>query len=368
MTPDHTDWSGNLASVAAAPLVFCPGFPDIARRHEAWWNQAIIDRPLFIGTADRDPARPVTRRIELLSDPDAWMAAKLDDLKQTCFLGDALPHVRVDFGPVLLGAMLGGRTESGADTTWTHAFISDDWSNAPGWELRDNSPCWPQLCALTDRVAAEAAGRFLVCTPDLGGSADVLLNLRGATGLCMDAMTRPETLIQAIDAIYPAWERAFTMLYDTATAHGAGLIHWLLLWSSVPHFIPACDFNFMIAPEQFNRICLPDIARQTAAVGRGVFHLDGAGATNHIDALLEIPEMRAIQYVPGAGTPSALAWVDMFRKVQDSGRSVIVDCPMEEVLPLCEALKPEGLALSVRAPSAEGLDGCYAAFCRRFGA
>jgi hypothetical protein len=27
---------------------------------------------------------------------------------------------------------------------------------------------------------------------------------------------------------------------------------------------PACDFNFMIGPDQFNALCLPDIARQTA--------------------------------------------------------------------------------------------------------
>ena len=30
-------------------------------------------------------------------------------------------------------------------------------------------------------------------------------------------------------------------------------------------------------------------------------HLDGPGATRHIDALLEVPELTAIQYVIGAG-------------------------------------------------------------------
>ena len=66
--------------------------------------------------------------------------------------------------------------------------------------------------------------------------------------------------------------------------------------------IPACDFNFLIGPREFERLFLPDIARQAATAGRAIFHLDGPGAARHIDALLDLPELQAIQFVPGAGT------------------------------------------------------------------
>ena len=73
--------------------------------------------------------------------------------------------------------------------------------------------------------------------------------------------------------------------------------------------------------------------------------------------------IQAIQFTPGAGNPSALRWVDMFRKIQRKGRSVLVICPSEEVLPLCAALRPQGLALIVDdAPSPEALDALFAAF------
>ncbi|MCW5559694.1 MAG: hypothetical protein KIT22_17905, partial [Verrucomicrobiae bacterium] len=278
-----------MRQVAASSLEFCPDFPAIAARYKAWWHQALVDRPVFQASYNTRPERPITRRLELLEDGEAWLAAKRLDVAQTRFLGDALPHVRADFGPVLLGGMLGGRLEFGSDTGWTHAFIGDDWSNAPDWTLREDNPWWGLLRARAEEAARDAAGRYLLCTPDLGGSADVLLNLRGAQALCLDVLTQPERIPEALDGIYPAWHKAFSMLYEMATAHGAGLTHWLGIWSDAPYVVPACDFNFLIGQADFERLCLPDIARQAATVGRAVFHLDGPGAAKHIDALLEVP-------------------------------------------------------------------------------
>ena len=365
--PEIEEWSIGLEGVASAPLEFCEGFPEIARRFEAWWAQELFDRPVFIATANANPSRPITRRLDLLARPDAWFEEKFADMVQTHRVGDALPSVRVDFGPVLLGAMLGGRLEFGADTGWTHAFINDEWSNAPDWSLREDNPWWVQLRGLTRRVAEDAVGRYLVCGPDLGGAGDVLLNLRGSTQLCMDVIERPDLVRRTTDAIYPAWHQAFSEFNRIVAGRGAGLLHWLGLWSNRTYMIPACDFNYMISPAQFRDLFLPDIARQTATVGRAVFHLDGPGAANHIDALLEVPDIQAIQFTPGEGTPSALAWVEMFRKVQDRGRSILPICPAEEVLELCEALKPEGLAIIVTGALTPGqLDDLFREFARRY--
>lgn len=366
--PTKGVWASQLSRIAVQPLEFCPDFPAIAARYEAWWHQSLADRPIFQASYNTRPERPITRRLDLLEDGEAWFEAKLEDLKQTKYLGDALPHIRADFGPVLLGGMLGGRLEFGADTGWTHGFIDDAWSNAPDWALREDNPWWQLLRARAEQVAEHAAGRYLLCTPDLGGSADVLLNLRGASELCMDVLTQPERIPEALDAIYPAWHEAFSTLYSTALAHGAGLTHWIGVWSSQPYMVPACDFNFLIGQDDFNRLCLPDIARQAATVGRAAFHLDGPGAAKHIDALLEVSDIQAIQFTPGEGTPSALAWVEMFRKIQAKGRSLLVFCPPGEVLELCEVLRPEGLAILVLGEIApRDLENLYGAFCRRYG-
>ena len=366
-TPQLSVWAQSLQQIAAKPLKFCVDFPTIAWRFEAWWAHDLLDRPLFIAAANTDASRPITRRLELLDQPTVWFQAKFADMLQLHQVGDALPNIRVDFGPVLLGGMFGGKLEFSADTSWTRAFINDDWSNAPEWTIHDDNHWWTLLQELMQRVAEDAVGRYLVCTPDLGGSGDVLLNLRGSTQLCFDMIDQPHHICEAIDAIYAAWHRAFTTLYQCAVEQGAGLIHWLGLWSNRPYIVPACDFSSMVGLREFESIFLPDIVRQAATVGRAVFHLDGPDAARHIDTLLEVPDIQAIQFTPGARTPSALAWVHMFGRIQQCGRSLLVVCPPEEVITLCEALRPEGLGILVDAPlSPDELDDLFAQLCHRY--
>ena len=339
-------WSCALSNVARSSLEYRQDFPRVAERFEAWWGHDCIDRPVLIAAADTNSARPISKRLELLDDPPRWLSTKFADMLQWHRVGDTLPAVRVDFGPVMLGGLLGGRTEFSSNTTWTHRLIDgDDWCGEPEWTLSDDQPWFRLLRTLTELLAEHAKGRYLVCTPDLGGSCDVLLNLRGSSGLCLDVLERPDRVRAAVDAIYAAWHKAFTQLYRSTLPRGAGLIHWLGLWSNRPYMIPACDFCCMIGPREFESVCLPDIERQARTVGRAVFHLDGPGAPRHIDALLSVDALDAIQFTPGAASPSALAWVDMFRKIQARGKSVLVICPARELLELCERLSPQGLAI-----------------------
>src|SRR6476660_4754409 len=92
-----------LRAIASKPLEFRPDFPQVARRHEAWWAHDCLDRPLFLAQTNLNPIRPITKRLELLDRPDTWLAEKLRDMRQWHRVGDTLPNVRVDFGPVLLG-------------------------------------------------------------------------------------------------------------------------------------------------------------------------------------------------------------------------------------------------------------------------
>jgi hypothetical protein len=367
--PQIPNWAGMLASIAAQPLAFCPNFPKIARRHEVFWVKELVDRPLFIASVNKNPARPITKRLELIHDPDAWFEAKFADMQQIHRVGDALPTIRPDFGPVMLGRLFGGKTEYGANTTWTHAFIQDDWSNAPSWTIDECDPLWQHLQVLLKRIVQNAVGCYLVQTPNLGASSDVLLNLRGAERLALDTIDQPAQITRAVDAIYPAWRKAFMMLWEHVVEQGAGLIHFVGMWASAPHTVLECDFNALIGPGPFQELFLPDIRRQAATVGRAIFHLDGPDAARHVDTLLDVPELQAIQYVPGTGTPSALDKLAMLRKIQRRGKALQIVCPFEEVLPLCDSLEPAGLAFLVdNVPDAKGLDSLFAQFCRRFGA
>lgn len=342
--------TSQLAAIAAAPLEYCPDFPRIAQRHEQWWRGKLEGGPLLLPATNTNPARPLTRRLELLHDPDRWFSEKLLDLRQLHFGGDSLPYINVDFGMALMAAAFGAKVEFRDDIAWIQAFIHDDWANAPQWRLdRDNG--WLALArTLLAKVTEHAAGKYLVCPPDLGGSADLLASLRGSANLCMDVIDAPERLGNAIDALYPIWREIYLDQYHHAAQRGAGVCHWLGLWSNQPYVIPACDFSFVIGPKEFESICLPDIARQASDVGRAIFHLDGPGSARHIDALLKLPQLQAIQFTPGDATTSALAWVDLFRKIQNHGKCVLVSAPPKEVAELCQQVDPSRLAVSFSPP------------------
>lgn len=365
--PELDEWAGVLQSIAAQPLEYCPDFPTICQRFDAWWNQSCLDRPVFIGVANANPARAITKRLELLETPEAWFEAKLADLRQMHRVGDALPMVRPDFGPVVLAGVFGGKVEFGADTTWTHAFIEDDWSNAPEWKLHPENPWWSAIVRCSRMVAAQGKGKYLFQTPNLGSSADILLNLRGSTELCLDVVDQPEKIAAAVDAIYPAWREATRQLYSIALAEGVGVTHHTMTWADVPHTPLECDFNYLIGTHDFERLFLADIARQSATLNRCLFHLDGPGAVKHLDALLSVPSIQAIQYVPGEGTPSALPWVGMYRKIQAAGKSVQIVCTADDVLPLCRELKPEGVCYFITTPlRPDQLDQLFNEFERQF--
>jgi 5-methyltetrahydrofolate--homocysteine methyltransferase len=360
-------WAAALRQVAAQPLALCPDFPAIARRLEAWWAHDLLDRPVLTGGVNPKPERPITRRLELLHDPDAWFAAKYADMLQVHRVGDSLPSIRLQFG--WLGGSFGCKSEYSSDTSWTYPTINDDWSSAPDWKVNEEDADWKRAQTLARRVAQDAVGRYLVMSSGFGMGGDMLMSMRGSTELCLDLIEQPERVRAAIDAIYPAWHRMVTEEFSIVTGAGAGWVQSLGLWSSRPCIIPQCDFSFMISTPHFERIFLPEIARQAATVGRAVFHLDGPGVARHIEAILQVPDIQAIQWVPGDGSPSPLPWIDMLRMIQRRGRSLQVICPPLDVLPLCDALRPEGLAIAVSGGSltCSEMDDLFAAFCHRYG-
>jgi len=368
--PELAGWTAVLRDVAAGPLSYCRDWPRVAQRYEAWWAHDVTDRPLFTGSVNTNPSRRITRRVDLIDQPELWMETKLQDLAQIRRVGDSLPFIRVEM-PVLAN-MLHSKTEYSLteDTVWTWPTIQDDWSNRPEWIWHDDDPLLGTMRRLTRMVSADAVGRYLVGSAGIGMGGDNLVGMRGSAALCMDLIDQPENVVAAIDAYYPLWLGLLREFYNITSAAGAGLMHPTVpVWSSRPYVSVQCDFSYMISTRHFRAIFLPEVVRQAATVGRAVFHLDGPGVANHVDAILDVPEIEAIQWVPGDGMESILPWIPMLQKIQRRGRSLQVICPPDDLDAVCEALKPEGLMMTVgRGLPAAELDALYVRFCRRYGA
>jgi len=338
-------WSGRLKQVASRPLDLCPDFPDIARRWERWWNFD-ADRPLLCTCPPKGQAPRWDKAFDLVEDPPAWLAVMKQQVANRHWVGEAIPNIRLDIGPVSMAAFLGAPLHFAVreNTTWQDPVI-EQWTDDSIPDFDPGNRWFRAILELAEYTAGDAAGNYLVTLPDLTGAIDAIANMRGTQDLLMDVLECPESIARAADRVVDAWEQVNASLYETVTSRGAGLISWLLAWSDVPYTLPTCDFNFMIGPDAFREICLPSLVRQARIAGRCLFHLDGPGASRHAEALAEEPAITAIQYTPGAGTPSALAKLDMLKMIQSAGKPLLICPPAEEVPQLVDELDPRGLVI-----------------------
>ena len=74
----------------------------------------------------------------------------------------------------------------------------------------------------------------------------------------------------------------------------------------------------------FDEFVLPELAESCRKLDRTIYHLDGVGELNHLDSLLTIKELNAIQWVPGAGQPGRDKWPEVQKKIIDGGKNIQV--------------------------------------------
>jgi hypothetical protein len=97
----------------------------------------------------------------------------------------------------------------------------------------------------------------------------------------------------------------------------------------------------------FNEVFLPGIRRECRFLDRSIYHLDGPGALRHLDAILSIPELEALQFVPGAGNEGYARWIEVYQRAQAAGKAIQVICKLDEMDLVVETLDPHGVLLSV---------------------
>ena len=91
-----------------------------------------------------------------------------------------------------------------------------------------------------------------------------------------------------------------------------------------------------------------------------IYHLDGPGALRHLDTLLEIDKLDAIQFVYGDGARPATRWLDVYMRIQDAGKNIHVSLDAWEVDAFIEHLRPEGVMLCTSTDTVEEADALVA--------
>jgi hypothetical protein len=204
---------------------------------------------------------------------------------------------------------------------------------------------------LLEAAAARGSGRYYVGIPDLNGPGEILARLRGTQRLALDLIENPEYIKPALEEINVAWLRYWQAAVGVVHQWVEGYFHWIGIWSDRPSVDLQCDFSCLISPQMFEEFFLPALEEQTRWVERTVYHLDGPGATRHLDHLLSLPRLDCVQWIPGAGAPPVSSWIRLLRRIQAKGKLIQLFCEPWEVEVLLTELEPEGVLLTTACTS-----------------
>jgi hypothetical protein len=342
-----------------------PDYEQSRQRIEAFWERELIDRPVTMFWLEKPPdMRVPLPESHHSTAEERWLDAEyqarlaLATLSNREFVGDTLPVAYPNLGPDVFASFYGCPLHFGDyGTSWSEPVLHD-WSQADHLRLNWDSPYLRKLHEMTDALLEVGKDKFIVGMTDWHPGGDCIAALRDPQNLAMDMILHPEevkTLLGRLEADYFAVYETF---YEKLRAAGQPITTWLPLLHDGKYYVVSNDFSIMIGKQMFDDIFLPGIVNECRYLDRSIYHLDGPGALRHLDSLLEIPELHAIQFVFGAGNEGYHKWVDVYRRIQAAGKGVQVICDFAELPQVMETLDPHGLFLEVSgAPSRQAAEG-----------
>lgn len=310
-----------------------PDFAETRERMISFWEGRPLDRPIVWVTAPRRepiPGPPAPEKPEdpvaFWTDQDYRLAAAEAAVRGTFYGGEAVPTFIPQLGPGSLAIHLGSEPVFMPGTVWYEPCL-DDLASGPDLKYRAHETWWVWTQELVRRAREIGAGKWVVAFPDFIENLDTLASLRGSLELLTELVDAPEAVHRYQEQILELYFRYYDELCVIMDVWDQGSV-----FVSFPGWGPGrvcklqCDMSCMISEGMFREFVQPYLAAQCRRVDHAFYHLDGPDAVQHLEALLEIPELHGIQWTPGAGAEPvhSRAWWPMFRRIQEAGKSLFL--------------------------------------------
>jgi 5-methyltetrahydrofolate--homocysteine methyltransferase len=307
---------------------------DAKRMWDGYWKRENAGRPIMNVIArksddERVMALPEELAVRDINDCYFDAARKVARYRHFCetheFLAESFPNLSGDFGPGSLAGYLGCELNFTYDTVWFEPCVSD-WSAHPPIEYREDNKWWKAHLKLISDIRGLAGGDFYVNIPDIVENVDILAAMRGPQDFIYDMMDNPEEIekrVAELDAVYfEYYDRMHAINYsqsDSGSSYTA-----FNIWGRGRTAKLQCDFNAMMSPALFRRFVVPSLIVQASRLDNVIFHLDGPECICHVDALMEIEGINALQWTSGAAHPDGTdeRWFPIYDKVIKAGKGL----------------------------------------------
>lgn len=342
------------------------------KRLAAFWNQEIIDRCCVsvyvyengVGVPNRVAPGDNSEQERVLcwTDPERIIKYNRGFFENTYFGGDAFPSICIDLGAGGHAGFFKGEKHYFEDTVWFFPSLEDP----DDLEFDENSFLYRKTLELARAFAEDSQGDYIVSMPDCTGNADALSHLMGADAMLPYMLEEPEKVQHALKKIEKAYERTMTQVYDIVKEvnGGGSCIKWLSTWAPGFHAQMQSDMSVMISNDMFEEFVMPELRAQCDLLDYPLYHFDGVEQIRHLDSLLSIPRLRAIQWTQVAGQNPCTDYIPELKKIQEAGKSLLIHVKPDQIQPIMENLSSKGLYMITTANSREEADELVKAVTR----
>ena len=289
-------------------------------------------------------------------DAEARVSDYMERIKGKEFFGESFPVYYPNLGPGVYASFFGVELVYGETTSWTkHVRGGSSAIDLNHLKFDVKSETFEQIGKMTAAAVKKASGSFIVGYTDLHPSMDCVADFVGSEQLCVDLYECPDKVKEISGLACDSFP--FVLEHFSKSLAGFPSVSWLGIPAMQTMHIPSCDYSSLISTAQFEEFCLPSILREVKMAPYQIFHMDGRGVARHLEILLSIPEINAIQWVQGAGRDESIFdWIPLIKRIQTSGKGIVVNLKKNELSRFMTEVKPKGIFLNVEATPQEQPD------------
>jgi len=340
-------------------------FEELLPYYEAFWKCEVLDRVAVSITATKRKNLPVEKwhspYFVATESPENIIDSFERYVENIYFGGLAVPFFWPNFGPDIFSAFIGAELHysENSDTTswadWKNPVLSD-YKDVEKLKISDDNPIYKKYLELLKLAALRGKGRYLTGITDIHAGFDALCVLRGGPDKgCMDIIDNPIGVKKAMDVLFKAWQKVYEDSLSIIKNIQKGTISWISIWAPGRMYPVQNDLSCLVSPSIYREFFLEELLAEINYLDYSIYHLDGVEALQHLDILLEIPHLNAIQWVSGArfSGESIERWIPLYKKIQEKKKAIVVYPEIDEIDIVLENLKPEGLLISTGCGSQE---------------
>ena len=273
----------------------------------------------------------------------------IDSIKGKKFYAETFPVFWPNLGPEVYTAFHGSELEYMEVTSYSIPSVKN-WEDINNIRFDKNNPYFKKLEEMTLLALEKCDGRYLVGYTDLHAGMDCVAAWRDPQQLCIDLLLDKDKVFQLLGLANEHFQEVFDHFDNILKAHNQPSVTWIGIPSYGKMHIPSSDFSAMISTDLYLEFIHPATIKEVKPMTHNVYHMDGKGVARHLDHILEIKEINAIQWVQGMGADMPIMqWVPLIKKIQAAGKSLVIDLQLDELEDFIASVHPEGILLCIDA-------------------